>query len=1382
MKQPYVEVTITREKTGWNLVEYSQDFLELTGFSHDELLEQFQGDFVKMLSTVDMPAADELFAAPGGRTPLCPWIFTIKCAAKDCMLPILLQVVPGQHATDTLRVRIHDASFLGAQTAKMGRRIHALEKSIPGGLCQVLYDEYFTIIWHNDHFLKMLGYTDEQFTKELECHASGYVYPEDMGKITMLLEEATARGDRFFTAEIRVVRRDGEIRTLLTSMSFTEERVCGIPVLYSVVIDISQQKRAQELEADARRLQLAMDQASSYILEYEVRERRLLASISLKNYFGIDGDAENVPESLLASGVFTSESEQLMRDVYRQINEGAERAETTVCLRDPNKGGAESHFRIRITSIYDDSGRPAKAVVLVEDVTEQYAIELRYREEENRRVAMTYDMDFSAQFDLTKEKIVSAREDKFPFFDFRSSDSMRELVRRNANLIVHPDDREEYLRKLSREYMLELYGKGVPELTFEFRDCRVDGSYRWTRGLAHIIREPGRGHVCTYLYTQDVEEQKQRELELRQHAEQDALTGVFNRYTVELRCDALLALRKDDAISVLYMLDLDNFKFLNDTYGHLRGDDMLCQTADTLREVFGDGTVLGRLGGDEFVAFRPDCPSEEEAATLAQCLCDVLRARDAGEGVVTVSVGLAFAPKDGGTFAELYHSADDALYQAKRSGKNRWAAYHKEHTDDRSVERLPVSREWLLEESSDMVYVCDFFSYDLLYMNQGARERFGVGDANYIGRKCYEVLQHRDRPCEFCTNHLLCRESFHTWEYRSPLLGQSFLLKDRIVDWYGVPARIELATDVSMMDKRNWALEEQVKIDCAIIDCLRLLSGEHTLDVSAAPVLGRLAEFYGADRAFILYYDDENKLLYPKYEWERAGLRSIQKLLDDCGELPLEYMEESMLRGENYSVNLAEGEIRHFFYDAGITRQRCVPFFVGDLPAGMIGLDNPTAYEDEMTLLETLGYFVAEELSRSRLSDRLGFLGYHDSLTGLLNRNRYAEYQKELLDGRARSLGVAVADINSLKDINKLRGHAQGDQVVKRTANLLTESFPGAYIFRLSGDEFVVHAEDLSRAEFMEQVDRAEHNAHILQAKGLAIGYAWSDRDVDCAQLTMQATDVMLLRKREYYHINAASGSVGKHDNGGLQTLLDCIDNGFFKMYLQPKADCGLFSISGAEALARYQEPGQEVVSPDRFIPTLEQTHLVQYVDLFIFEEVCKLLARWQAEGQELLTISLNFSRQTALEPSLLKTILAITDRYAVPKDRIEVEITETLGDYESGTVAEIGAAIKSAGFRLALDDFGSHYTNMTMLSTVPVNVLKLDRSLVRDVMFSRSNQLVLKSIISLCDEMGISSVAEGVETTEQLELLRTLHCDAIQGYLFGRPAPVGEFEEKYLR
>lgn len=703
-----------------------------------------------------------------------------------------------------------------------------------------------------------------------------------------------------------------------------------------------------------------------------------------------------------------------------------------------------------------------------------------------------------------------------------------------------------------------------------------------------------------------------------------------------------------------------------------------------------------------------------------------------------------------------------------------------------SQENHAISRDWLLDESNDIIYVADFYSYDLLYMNNGCRTSFHLQGESYKGQKCYKVLQGLDEPCSFCTNHLLNRDSFYTWQYHNPLINQTLQLKDRLVDWYGRPARIEFATDITEVDKKTRFLEKQIKIDQAVIGCYRSLNSSVPLKQAANDALGVAGDFYQADRVFLLVKDPKTNDHCISYMWTRQNiaeqklteieLNYVMKVLEEKtrGDIPYKMNDRSLLQD-------SDPILYQLCSQYGIDNQRILTCYVSGMPVGFIGMDNPFRMQDELTMLETLGYCMAEEISRRQLANQLNYLGHHDVLTGLRNRNSFAAYMEKLLSAPFHSLGVIAADLNSLSEINRLRGYAEGDFIVKSTAKLLRNIFPEKLIFRLNGDEFLAFYENCSKEKLLSRIQRLNEESKEIPSNGISVGYAWSDQKSSFTQLITQANELMQIHKQSYYQNVEHLPVMGRYGHRQIQPLLTAIHNGWYKLYLQPKVDCVTGVLTGAEALARYDSPTDGFKMPAQFIPEMEQNYTIKYLDLYIFEEVCRTLERWKKEGKPPLTVSVNLSRLTLLEPGLMQAIQNIADSHQVPRVQIELEITESMGTYEDKVIAEMGTCIKDSGFRLALDDFGSQYTNMSILVMLPPDTLKIDRSLVQDLLGNRSNKILLQHLFAFCREMGIRSVMEGVEKKEQLDLLKTLRCDEIQGYLFGKPLTLEHFETQFL-
>lgn len=240
------------------------------------------------------------------------------------------------------------------------------------------------------------------------------------------------------------------------------------------------------------------------------------------------------------------------------------------------------------------------------------------------------------------------------------------------------------------------------------------------------------------------------------------------------------------------------------------------------------------------------------------------------------------------------------------------------------------------------------------------------------------------------------------------------------------------------------------------------------------------------------------------------------------------------------------------------------------------------------------------------------------------------------------------------------------------------------------------------------------------------------------------------------------------------------IEAGKYHIYLQPKTD-GKDHLRSAEALLRCTDDIINLRIPD-LISFLEHKDLIELIDFFVFEEVCKCLNEWQKKMVPSIVISLNFSRKTLRKKDLVKEMEAIRTLYGVKKGMIEIEITETQRHEDFDEEVHIIDQIHEAGYRLFLDDFGVEYSNLLYLIRYPFQILKLDKSLIDEIEVNWKNRVVLENVVLTSHKIGIQVVAEGVENIHQLAYLKSIHCDFIQGYLIDKPMPVAVFEEKYLK
>lgn len=244
-----------------------------------------------------------------------------------------------------------------------------------------------------------------------------------------------------------------------------------------------------------------------------------------------------------------------------------------------------------------------------------------------------------------------------------------------------------------------------------------------------------------------------------------------------------------------------------------------------------------------------------------------------------------------------------------------------------------------------------------------------------------------------------------------------------------------------------------------------------------------------------------------------------------------------------------------------------------------------------------------------------------------------------------------------------------------------------------------------------------------------------------------------------------------------IKSLIDkAMENKEIKVYYQPKYDAITSKVSGAEALARWVTKEGEIIPPYRFIPLLEELNLITELDWYMMKEVCAFLSEELKKGRNVVTVSVNVSRLHTQEEDYAKKLCGVVDSYGVPHDLVEVEITESALASDENNVISFVKSINDAGFTVSIDDFGSGLSSLNFVKDVPAKVIKIDKSLLSNNCEDEKERIVLESIFSFAHRLKMTTVAEGVETVEQLGFLRTCGCELIQGFLFAKPMPEDQF------
>lgn len=690
----------------------------------------------------------------------------------------------------------------------------------------------------------------------------------------------------------------------------------------------------------------------------------------------------------------------------------------------------------------------------------------------------------------------------------------------------------------------------------------------------------------------------------------------------------------------------------------------------------------------------------------------------------------------------------------------------------------------IIEQQDTICYICDIDTYELMYVSPAGRRIVGaVSDAGWLGHKCYKLIQGRDAPCPFCTNSKLRQGEKYCWEFFNPNLQRYVALEDTLVDIDGKLCRLEMATDITDQKMAIHELKNQLTAEEALVHCIQTLTLESDMKLAIDRLLENICKFYAGSRAYIFEYEFENKIIKNTYEWCAEG---VSHEIENLQNIPIEYIAgwNRMFaeRGEFFITSLS-GELDHNseeyrILDAqGIKSLIAAPLLKDEKIIGFLGVDDPTVNTEDKTLLRSVTCFALADIEKRRLLKQLEYMSYNDALTGLQNRNKYIDVLQSYNERQPERLGILFLDLNGMKAANDSYGHAYGDYLLSHAAEILRRNM-GDNSFRIGGDEFVSLCENISKEEFEKRVDSLRCEVREDKDCSAAVGFVWKSGDFSFNEGISYAERLMYSEKQDYYRHILDHGR--EHRIGVSGQVWEEIDNGRFVVHLQPVVELESGMIVGAEALVRKVGTEGRLIAPDKFISQYEVEGVIWHVDFYVFETVCSMLNRWLKAGIS-LKVSVNFSRYTLIKPSLVHDLLSICERHGVSPKMLNIEVTESVSQVDRDQLAKIVDDLKSAGFFIVLDDFGTKYSNLSILSAVDFDWVKLDKSLVADIEYNIRSRMVVKETLRMCGDFnGTKLLAEGIETEGQLKLLNGYRCDYGQGFYFSKPLPIEDFEELY--
>lgn len=907
-------------------------------------------------------------------------------------------------------------------------------------------------------------------------------------------------------------------------------------------------------------------------------------------------------------------------------------------------------------------------------------------EQEKKKLDVLAEMsgDMIFEYDIEKDAMEYTHQGEDVINNEQIANAYTRTIRQSG--YVHPEDADRL-----EQFCSELH-EGKKHILTELRKKYRDGKYHWVEIEGVTLCDFTGKPVKVMGHTRNIDERKEKEEQLKSSLERDSLTGVYNLQVIEDKIRSRLHNPSLRLPCWLIILDVDNFKLVNEANGHLVGDAVLCMVADELKSSFRD-SLLGRLGGDEFMIFVEGI-SKEELEERLQTLNNTVRGvyEDKEKDIhISCSIGVVRCTGENKEFEKLFQWADYALYQIRQGGKN---------------------------------------------------------------------------------------------GYLIITAGRKGILPD------GIYTRRELEDDYVREETVVQSVEELV------LFVLELLNNVPDKESGLKMASDRICSFFDVDD--IVYISTENEYKEKKYHWSRRDKRQkegyilqrsdeawgyIEKSFDERGILALRKNEIQWMPGEQV------GSI--FFVRAGEedTAEGCVAFVDRkrdrDWKHEQEGL-----YRLAGILLNHLQQLYESEQERNEIEFQINY----DTVTGLPKYQKFislaGQYMREHAESRYHFI---YSDFSNFQYMNELYGYTEGDKILKAFAEKLRSMREGIWFTRVTSDHFVglltgEKAEDVKDSylvltrEFCAEINRKYDQSNLITVSGFSSVQDVKEMPsfaIDRANVARKygkdtANTVVVVYNQTIKEKNEAEKAI-------LANMTAALENGEFKAWLQPKVSLKSKKVVGAEALVRWQRGDGTMIYPDSFIPVFEKNGFITNVDFAVLDQILAYLRAAMEEGEQLVPISVNFSRRHNENPNFVDEILRRLDGKKIPAGLIEAEITESIFMLDLSALTNNLRRLKESGIAISIDDFGSGYSSLNLLASVDADIIKLDKKFLAYTDEDSKGPVIVKYLVKMMKHMGYKVIAEGVETEEQLLLLDNADCDMVQGYYYARPMSIPDFR-KFLK
>ncbi|MCQ2537305.1 MAG: EAL domain-containing protein [Lachnospiraceae bacterium] len=863
---------------------------------------------------------------------------------------------------------------------------------------------------------------------------------------------------------------------------------------------------------------------------------------------------------------------------------------------------------------------------------------------------------------------------------------------------VHPEDVQGVIDTTSPHIAETSETRNTRKCDFRLR---TGHEWKWY-SLSSVYLYDREGNVVSVIgKVTDIDEKKQEELRLYEKAQRDSLTGLYNRQAFEEKAFSRLENVKNGYIPHLavIIIDIDNFKLINDNFGHLFGDLAIIEMTNALKMCRFATDIIGRFGGDEFIVVTTDYKDKEDLEKKVKELREQftsLMHEEYADASFSCSIGISFYGEDGDEYNTLLGNADKALYFAKTHGRNSYV-FCNQVIRETFIPGNPSERKKIILPGKSVSDEIVQFALDLFESTADIMSAVSIL-LGRVGRR-------------FNLSFVSLREKQNNGS--TPI---------KYV-WYD-EKRTSFKGDEGLLPAADW------------VTCNRIFSGSDNLLVEDVASM-----------------EDENPL---RQLMQKKSVKAFIK-------------EPLVSAGEGFGC-LTFGDC---FYAREWTEEEQKSFSV---------------------ISRILSTYLVREKDYNRVQKEMERMMSYDDVTGLLKFDKFKEVSDEIISlPSSDKFAVLAGDIAHFKFFNESHGFKIGDQVLRDFAAIIIKHNPRIVAScRDYADNFLalIRVQDGTNMEELiagncERFKINETRKYSGSQFEVNIGYYVIDESsmdiahaIDNANFAKKALKESGTSGIRRYEPNMKADKL--KEVALLHTLEEAMDEEQFEVFLQPQVDLASGELSGAEALVRWRKPDGTLGFPDDFIPLLEKSGKIVNLDYYVFESVLRLLRRWRQENKKMVPISVNFSRKHIKNDVFVPYITRQTEHHSIDKKYVEIEITESAFVDDQVALRKVMSEVREAGFRLAVDDFGKGYSSLSMINEVPAEVIKIDKEFLKNYE-EESQKAMLNNVIRLIKDAAKTVVCEGIEEEAQARFLAQAGCDIGQGYWFGRPMPIEDFENRFM-